>query len=426
MPRPEDLPEPLPEPLPAPGTPPAVRLPLAFILVTLTLDAMGIGLILPVMPDLIRDVSGGDLAQAAVWGGVLATAYAVMQFLLAPLLGNLSDRHGRRPVLLVSLAVMALGYVAMALAPSIWLLLAARIVGGAAAATPATANAFVADISTPGQKAARFGLVGAAFGAGFVLGPVIGGLLGEMGPRAPFVAAALLAGANFVFGLVVMPETVTGDRRRPFRLARANPLGAFGDIGRLPGLGRLLLLFFLYEVAFVVYPATWAFFTQARFGWDPATIGLSLALFGIGIGVVQGALIGRIVRRFGERATVLYGFGFNICAFLAMAFVADGRAGLALIPLTALGAVVTPALQSLMSASAGADRQGALQGAIASVRSVAMILSPLVMTAVFFAFTREGAAVQFPGAAFLVSAALMVVCGAVYVAAPRALPRPAE
>ena len=401
---------------------PSPRGPLAFILLTLMLDAMGIGLILPVMPDLLREVNGGGLGQAAVWGGILSTAFAVMQFLFGPIIGSLSDRYGRRPVLLVSLAVMAADYLVMALAQSIWLLLGARIVGGITAATQPTANAFIADISRPEEKAARFGLVGAAFGMGFVLGPLIGGLLGEFGTRAPFYAAAALAVLNLGLGLLVLPETVTDRTRRPFRWARANPFGAFAHVGRLPGVGKLLLLFFLYEFAFIVYPATWAFFTQARFGWDTAMIGMSLAGFGVAIGVVQGGLIRVLLRRFGERLTVLYGFVFNACAFLAFATVTDGRVALFLTPLAALGAVVTPALQAMMSRAAGDDGQGELQGVLASARSVAMILSPLVMTQVFAAFTAPGAPVHFPGAAFLLSMALMVVCGTVYVAGPRARP----
>jgi len=399
---------------------------LLFILVTLAIDAMGIGLILPVLPDLIRETSGANLAHAAIWGGVLSTSFAVMQFLFGPVMGALSDRYGRRPVLLISLAVMAADYIVMAVAGSIWLLLAARIVGGMAAATQATANAYIADISKPEEKAARFGLVGAAFGIGFVLGPLIGGLLGEFGTRAPFVAAAALATANLVFGAVALPETVTRATRRAFDMRRANPFGAFAHVGRLPGVGRLLLLFFLYEFAFVVYPATWAFFTRARFDWDPGMIGLSLACFGIAIGVVQGGLIRVILARFGERLTVLYGFVFNTIAFLAVACVTSGTVALILTPLTALGAVVTPALQAMMSRAVQDDAQGELQGVISSARAVAMILSPLAMTQVFSAFTEPGASVHFPGAPFVLSMAIMVVCGIIYVAAPRDRSAPAH
>lgn len=396
------------------------RLPLYFILMTVMIDSMGIGLILPVMPDLIEEVGGLTLAEAAVWGGILTTSFAVMQFLFSPTIGNLSDRFGRRPVMLVSLGVLALDYLVMALAGALWLLLAGRIVGGIAAATHSTANAFMADISRPEEKAARFGLVGAAFGIGFVLGPLIGGLLAGFGTRAPFFAAAALAAANLAFGFFVMPETVTDRTRRPFRWRRANPLGAFTSVGRLPGVGRLLMMFLLYQIAFMVYPAVWAFFTTARFGWDPRMIGLSLAAFGIAIAIVQGGLIRVILRRLGERRTVIYGLVFNFFAFLAIALVTSGPLALVLTPLIALGAVVTPALQGMMSRTVPDDAQGELQGVVTSAASLAMVLSPLLMTQVFAIFAAADAPVYLPGAPFLVSMLLMVACGAVFMARPRA------
>jgi MFS transporter, DHA1 family, tetracycline resistance protein len=396
------------------------RLPLAFILLTVMIDSMGIGLILPVMPDLLEEVGGLSLAEAAIWGGILTTSFAVMQFVFSPVVGNLSDRFGRRPVMLVSLAVMAADYLVMAVAGSLWLLLAGRIVGGIAAATHSTANAFMADISAPHEKAARFGLVGAAFGVGFVLGPLLGGLMAEFGTRAPFYAAAALAALNLAFGLLVMPETLPPRLRRPFRLARANPFGAFLSVGRLPGVGRLLAMFFLYQVAFMVYPAVWAFFGTARFGWEPRMIGLSLAAFGIAMALVQGGLIRVILRVLGERKTVFYGLVFNLFAFLALGLVESGTVALILTPLTALGAVVTPALQGIMSRTAPDDAQGELQGVISSTASLAMVVSPLIMTQVFAAFTAPGAAVFMPGAPFLVSSLLMLACMAVFVVRPRA------
>jgi MFS transporter, DHA1 family, tetracycline resistance protein len=395
------------------------RLPLAFILLTVMIDSMGIGLILPVMPDLLEEVGGLTLAEAAIWGGILTTSFAVMQFLFSPVVGNLSDRFGRRPVMLVSLAVMAADYLVMAVAGSLWLLLAGRIVGGIAAATHSTANAFMADISAPHEKAARFGLVGAAFGVGFVLGPLLGGLMAEFGTRAPFYAAAALAALNLAFGFFVMPETLPARLRRPFRLARANPFGAFLSVGRLPGVGRLLTIFFLYQVAFMVYPAVWAFFATARFGWEPRMIGLSLAAFGIAMALVQGGLIRVILRVLGERNTVLYGLVFNVFAFLAVGLVTSGAVALILTPLTALGAVVTPALQGIMSRTVPDDAQGELQGVISSTASLAMIVSPLLMTQVFAAFTAPGAEVFLPGAPFLVSMLLMVACMGVFFARPR-------
>jgi DHA1 family tetracycline resistance protein-like MFS transporter len=396
------------------------RLPLAFILMTVMIDSMGIGLILPVMPSLIEEVGGMSLAEAAVWGGVLTTSFAVMQFIFSPIVGNLSDRFGRRPVMLVSLAVMALDYLVMAVAGSIWLLLAGRIVGGISAATHSTANAFMADISAPEQKAARFGLVGAAFGIGFVLGPLLGGIMAEFGTRAPFYAAAALAALNLVFGFLVMPETLPAGLRRPFQLARANPFGAFLSVGRLPGVGRLLTMFFLYQVAFMVYPAVWSYFTTARFGWEPRMIGLSLAAFGVAMALVQGGLIRVILRVLGERKTVFYGLVFNLFAFTALGLVESGTVAMILTPLTALGAVVTPALQGIMSRTAPDDAQGELQGVISSTASLSMIVSPLIMTQVFAAFTAPEAGVFMPGAPFLVSALLMVACMGVFLARPRA------
>ncbi|MCX7645285.1 MAG: TCR/Tet family MFS transporter [Rhodobacteraceae bacterium] len=396
------------------------RLAVGFILTTLAIDAMGIGLILPVMPDLLRDLTGGSLAEAALWGGLLTTAFAVMQFLFGPTLGALSDRFGRRPVLLVSLLVMAADYLVMALAGTVWLLLAARLVGGITAATHATATAWIADISRPEEKAARFGLAGAAFGLGFVLGPLAGGLLSEFGTRAPFWAAAGLALLNLGLGWAVLRETVTGRIRRAFDWRRANPFGAFRQMGRLPGVQRMLLLVFLYEFAFLVYPATWAYFTAARFGWEARTIGLSLAAFGIAVALVQGGLIRLVLRRLGEAGTVLWGISFNACAFLFLALVGNGTVAFVFTPLTALGAVVTPALMGLMSRRVPDDAQGELQGLVASARAVATILSPPVMTGVFAAFTAPGAPVHLPGAAFLLSMALMVACGLVHVAHLRA------
>ncbi len=396
------------------------RLPFVFILTTLLIDAIGIGLILPVMPQLIGEVTGGALAQAALWGGILTTSFAVMQFLFGPLLGALSDRFGRRPVLLISMGVMALDYVVMAVAGSIWLLLAGRIVGGITAATHATAAAYIADISPPEKKAANFGLIGAAFGVGFVLGPVLGGLLAEFGTRAPFYAAAALAAANCLFGYFVLPETVTERTRSRFNLSRANPFGALRAIGRLPGVTAPLSVYFLYEFAQVAYPATWAYFTTARFGWSPATIGLSLAVFGISFAVMQGGLIRLILPRLGEWRTIWFGLSANCATFLFLAFVENGTLALILTPLTALGAVVVPPLQGIMSRSVPDNQQGTLQGVLASTRALTMILSPLAMTSIFFFFTAPGTPVYLPGAAFLVSAGLMMACAMILAGRARA------
>jgi len=393
-------------------------LPIIFILITMVIDSMGIGLILPVMPDLIREVSGGDLAHAAIWGGVLTTAFAVMQFLFGPIVGNLSDHFGRRLILLTALFVMVMDYLVMALAGTMWLLLVGRLVGGITAATQSTAAAYMADISKPEEKAANFGLISAAFGVGFVIGPLLGGLLAEFGTRAPFYAAAALAAANFTFGYFILPETVTDRIRRTFNWQRANPFGAFRQVSALPGVSRLLTLFFLYQVAFFVYPAIWAYFARAQFGWSPGMIGLSLALFGVSMALVQGLLIRIILRRLGEAHTVLYGLCFSMLTFLLLSLVTNGTLALILTPLSALGAVVTPALQGMMSRTVADDAQGELQGVLTSVGAVSMILSPLLMTQTFAFFTAETTPIFLPGAPFLVSMLLIIVGTLVFLARP--------
>jgi MFS transporter, DHA1 family, tetracycline resistance protein len=391
------------------------KLALTFILLTITIDAIGIGLIFPVMPDLIESVTGGSLSQAALWGGLLSTSYAVMQFLFGPIIGSLSDRFGRRPILLISLFVMSLDYLVMAIAPTIWLLLAARVVAGITAATYSTATAFIADITPPEKRGARFGLIGACFGVGFVAGPLIGGLLASVDLHAPFYAAAALALANMIFGYFVLPETVTDATRRPFSLARANPLGALRAVSKLPGVKRVLTCFLILGIAMNVYPAIWAYYGQARFGWDSTMVGLSLALYGISFAVGQAVLVGPLIKRFGEHRAAHYGMWVDITTLAALGLVTQGAHALIITPITALGGVVTPALQALASRAAPADAQGELQGVLASLNAIAMITSPLLMTATFSAFTAPSAPVFSPGAPFLLASVLMVVCLALHV-----------
>ncbi len=376
---------------------------------------MGIGLIVPVMPDLIQEVDGGDLATAALWGGVLSTSFAVMQFIFGPVLGGLSDRFGRRPVLLISLVVMTADYLVMAMVSSIWLLLIGRLVGGITAATQSTAAAYMADISKPEKKAANFGLIGAAFGMGFVIGPLIGGFLAEYGTRAPFYAAAILAALNAAFGWVILTETVTDRIRRPFSWSRANPVGTLRILGKLPTIGPLLLVYFLYQMAFTVYPAIWSYFGQERFGWSPAIIGLSLALFGIMLAIVQGGLMPKVLKILGERGAVIYGHGFDVAAFLALAFVTSGTIALILVPLASLAGGITPALQGIMSKAVGDDQQGELQGALTSVSALAMMISPMLMTSTFAAFSGAGAPIYLPAAPFLLSTGLILIGLAVFI-----------
>ena len=395
------------------------RLALSFILITVTLDAIGIGLIFPVMPDLIQEVTGKPLSEAALWGGVLATSFAVMQFLFGPVIGALSDRFGRRPVLLVSLAVMAADYLVMALATSIWLLLAARLIAGITAATFATAGAYIADITAPEDRGRRFGLIGACFGVGFVLGPVIGGLLGSLDSRAPFYAAGALALANMAFGFFVLPETVTPATRRPFALARANPLGALRALDRLPGVRIILATYLLLGIAMNVYPTVWAYFGQARFGWDSTMVGVSLAVYGISFAAGQALLVGPLIRRFGEHRAAHYGMWVNVVTLTGLGLVVSPTLALLLTPVTALGGVVTPALQAIASRAAPADAQGELQGVFSSLNAIAMITSPLIMTTTFASFTGPDAPVFAPGAPFLLAALLMLACIALHVLGPR-------
>ena len=391
-------------------THPAPRLALTFILITVALDAIGIGLIFPVMPDLIRAVTGGNLSQAALWGGVLAAAFAVMQFLFGPAVGSLSDSFGRRPVLLVSLAVMAADYLVLATAASIWLLLAARIVAGITAATYSTATAFIADITPAADRGRRFGLIGAGFGVGFVLGPLIGGVLAGIDTRAPFYAAAAMASANLILGLLVLPETVTAHSRRRFSLARANPAGALRAVTRLAQARRPLLVFLILAVAMNVYPAIWAYYGQARFGWNTTMVGVSLAIYGVSYALGQALLVGPLIRRFGEHRAAFWGMTVDIASLTALGLVTSGPLALVLTPITALSGVTTPALQAILSRDTPENAQGELQGVLSSLSALAMITAPPLMTTTFAAFTAAAAPIFAPGAPFLLAAAMMVIC----------------
>lgn len=390
------------------------RLPIFVIITTVTLDAMGVGLIMPVMPALLREVEGGSLAQAAIWGGIMSAAFAVMQFLFGPVIGALSDRWGRRPVLLISLLAMAADYVIMALAGSLWLLLAGRILGGITAATHSTANAYMADISAPHEKAQRFGLLMAGFGVGFVLGPILGGLLAEYGTRAPFWAAGALAFANAALGFVVLQESLPRRRRRRFSWARANPFGAFRAVARLAGVAPLLAVFFLFHVATYVYPAVWAFFLTERFGWGEGTIGLSLGIYGLSYALAMAFLVQPAMARLGPRGTVIFGLGMECITLVLIASLSDGRVLLAMIPIAALGSLAMPALQAAMSDSVSPSAQGELQGLLTSVNALAMACAPVLMTQTFAHFTAAGAPLYLPGAPFLLAAALMVLCLALF------------
>ena len=386
-----------------------MRLPVIFIFITVVLDSMGIGIIMPVMPDLIREVGSVDLSQAALWGGMLTVVFAINQFLFSPIVGGLSDAYGRRPVLLVALFIMALDYLVMGVAQSLWLLFIGRFVGGITAATQSTAAAYMADISSSEDKAKNFGLLGAAFGVGFVLGPMVGGLLAEFGSRAPFFAAATIAFANMLFGYFVLPETVTDKTSRAFEWRRANPFGTFKHVKNLPGLFPMLIVYLLLSIAFFVYPSIWAFFGRAQFDWDARMVGLSLAAYGFGIVIIQGALIRPILARFGEKVTAVFGMCMHLATFLVYPLMTETWHVFAYMPISVFSAVAVPALQGLMSNSVAADSQGELQGAIGSLTAIATIISPFVMTRVFSYFTQDEAPVYLPAAPFLLSALSVIV-----------------
>jgi len=361
------------------------------------------------VPDLLQEVGNFNLSDAARWGGWLTVVFAINQFLFAPTLGGLSDAYGRRPVLLLSLFVMTIDYLVLVFAQSMWLLFAARVVGGITAATQSTASAYMADISSDEDKAKNFGLLGAAFGVGFILGPLVGGLLAEFGSRAPFLAAAALAFANMLFGYFVLPETITPELRRPFDWQRANPFGAFRQMQKLPGLLPLLSVFLLLSIAFFVYPAIWAYFGRAQFSWDAGMVGLTLACYGLGVVIIQGGLIRPILIHLGETTTAVTGMCIHLLSFLAYPFMTQTWHVFAFLPISVFSALAMPALQGIMSNSVPRNAQGELQGAMSSLTALATIISPLVMTQVFSFFTDDNAPVYLPSAPFLLSAVAVVV-----------------
>ena len=378
----------------------------AFVLVTVAIDMLAFGVIIPVIPALIRELAHVPSEEATLYLGSIAATYALMNFLFGPLLGALSDRFGRRPVLLASIATLAVDFLIMGLANSIWLLFVGRALSGISGATYATANAYIADTTTLEERGRAFGMVGAAFGIGFVFGPVIGGLLGDIDPRAPFLASAALCGINFIYGLFVLPESLPRESRRNFNIARANPLGAARHFSKLPQIVWFLIAMGTLAVAHTVYPSTWSVHGEIRYDWTPREIGFSLGLVGVGAAVVQAGLMGMILKRIGTVRTALLGLFTNVIAMAAFAFAGVGWVAYLIIPLGSFAGLANPALQSLMSTLTPADAQGELQGAVASLNALAMIFGPLLMNGILFAFTHEGASIHFGGAAFLMGATL--------------------
>jgi MFS transporter, DHA1 family, tetracycline resistance protein len=392
-----------------PATAPARGAAVAFIFVTILLDMLALGLIMPILPKLVESFVNNDTASAARIFGVFGTAWALMQFLFSPILGSLSDRFGRRPVVLLSNFGLGLDYVLMALAPSlIWLFLG-RVISGITSASVSTAFAYIADITPAEKRAAVFGKVGAAFGAGFILGPAIGGLLGDINPRLPFWAAAGLSFANTLYGLLVLPESLPRDRRAPFRWKSANPLGALRLLRSDHILAGLSLVNFFTQLAHVVLPSTFVLYATYRYGWDAKTVGVTLAMVGICAMLVQGAGIGPIVRLFGERLALLLGLVCGAVGFFIFAIAPTGPLSWIGIPVMSLWGVSGAAIQSLMTKQVAPDRQGQLQGANSSVQSVSQLLGPFLFTLTFAYFIGAQAPVKLPGAPFFLASVLVLL-----------------
>jgi MFS transporter, DHA1 family, tetracycline resistance protein len=386
-----------------------------FVFVTVLVDSIGFGIILPVLPRLIMALTGVTVDRAAAYGGWLSFVYALMQFFCAPILGNLSDRFGRRPVLLFALLALGCDYVIMGFAPSIGWLFVGRLIAGCAGASFTPAYAYVADITEPARRAQSFGLMGAAFGIGFIAGPAIGGLLGAFGPRAPFFAAAAIALANFGFGSVALPESLPRESRRAFDWKRANPLGTFRQILKYPAVPLVLGAMFLWQLAHQVLPSTWAFYTIAKFHWTSAEVGASLAFVGLVMAVAQGLLTRVLIPWLGgERRAALAGMAAAVLAYLGYAFATRGWMMYAVGLTTAVFALTYPAMNALASQRIPANAQGELQGAVASLYGLSSIIGPPLMTQVFGYFSAPGARLHFPGASFVTAAALTVACAALF------------
>jgi DHA1 family tetracycline resistance protein-like MFS transporter len=385
----------------------------AFIFVTILLDMFALGLIVPILPKLVESFVNNDTAHAARIFGLFGTAWALMQFFFSPILGGLSDRFGRRPVVLLSNFGLALDYVLMALAPSLPWLFIGRVISGISSASISTAFAYIADLTPPEKRAAVFGKVGVAFGAGFILGPALGGLLGGINPRAPFWVAAGLSLANTLYGLLILPESLPLDRRSAFRWRNANPLGALHLLRSDLVLAGLSVVTFFSQLAHVVLPSTFVLYATYRYGWSATTVGLTLAMVGICAMAVQGAAIGPVVKRLGERRALLLGLCCGAVGFLIFGAAPSGPLFWLGIPVMALWGVAGAATQALTTQLVAPDQQGQLQGATSSVQSLSELLGPFLFTLTFAWFIGEKAPLKLPGAPFLLASVLLLLALAI-------------
>lgn len=381
---------------------------ISFIFITLLIDVMGWGLIIPVMPDLISQLKGISINEASPYGALLLSVYACIQFLFAPVIGNLSDKYGRRPVILFSLLGFGVDYLFLALAPTYGWLFVGRVIAGITGASFTTASAYIADISTAETRAKNFGLIGAAFGLGFIIGPALGGLLAGFGIRAPFYAAAFLCLINCLYGYFVLPESLPKEKRRQFHWKRANPLGSLQLFKRYPAIGGLAISFFLIYMAAQSVQGNWNFFTIYRFNWSEKMVGISLAVVGLLVGVVQGALTGPVTRKLGNERSIYIGLLLYTLGLTLFAFATEGWMMFVFLVPYCLGGISGPAIQSILAGHVPANEQGELQGALTSLMSLTTIIGPLIMNNLFSFFTREKAPVHFPGVSFLLGAVFML------------------
>ncbi|HRO28319.1 MAG TPA: TCR/Tet family MFS transporter [Luteimonas sp.] len=391
------------------STPSPRKAALVFIFLVVLIDVLAFGLIIPVLPHLVEEFTGST-ATAALWIGVFGTVFAAIQFLSSPIQGALSDRYGRRPVILLSCLGLGLDFIIMALAPTLWWLLLARVFSGVFSASFTTANAYVADIIPPDQRAKSYGLIGAAFGVGFTIGPVIGGWLGEVDLRLPFWFAAGLALLNFCYGLFVLPESLAPESRaKRFDWSATRPHAAILLIGRYPAIIGLAAVVFIANLAHYVYPSVFVLFADVRYGWGPWQVGWVLFLVGVFSVIVNVGVVGRVVKALGERRALMFGLACGVAGFVVYAFAPQGWIFLLGLPISALWAIASPASQALITRQVDADMQGRIQGALMSLVSVAGILAPIAFASVFGLFISERAPVEFPGAPWLLAALLLAV-----------------
>lgn len=381
--------------------------PFLFILATLMIDAIGIGIVFPIMPDLMDRVGATSTAEGAFWGGVMMSAYAAAMFLCGPIVGSLSDAYGRRPILIAALVTLTIDYVIMAMAQTYWVLLVGRVVAGMAGATYITATAYIADIAKPDQRGAAFGMIGAAFGIGFVFGPAIGGLASGWHITAPFWIAAGLCAANVAFGIFILPESLKDENRRPFGRRDLNPFGTIFRAFQIPGLAIPLICIFVFEFANMVYPSLWAFWGREVFGWDGFTIGLTLSAYGILIAAVQAGVLPQLTRRFGDYQTLLFATIAAVIGMVGFGFAGAVWAVVVFLPIAALSDMAPPLMTAFAANRVGEDRQGLVQGVIASLSSIAAVAAPLMLAGVFERSVNDDGP-YLPGAPFLVGAVLIV------------------